>query len=216
MSSATGILFSLRHGSRGGSETHSLHQLVEIINDALIKPVEQGLPLSLQLAVAGNGAKQSGGERSIDALEELEEDERHRVTAGQDAIPAGMRHFLDESLCSELRQIVAQRPQTVAGRGTAERIEDFRVEFGSRECRAAGNMGKANQRVHQRQLARVVEFQTGYAFAARQDGRFSEFAQLTAVDERLQDILLDVLVIVVDSRELLPQLRKVSTALFTP
>jgi hypothetical protein len=52
--------------------------------------------------------------------------------------------------------------------------------------------------VHQSKLARMVELEARYAFAARQDGRFSEFAQLAAVDECLKDILLNVLAVVIN------------------
>ena len=70
-------------------------------------------------------------------------------------------------------------------------------------------MCKPDQRVHQSKLARMIEFQAGYAFAAGKNGRLGELAQLAAVDECLQDVLLNILVVVDDGRELLPQLRKV-------
>jgi len=42
-------------------------------------------------------------------------------------------------------------------------------------------MCKADQRLHQSKLARMIEFEAAYAFAAGKDDRFREPAQMTAV-----------------------------------
>jgi hypothetical protein len=77
-------------------------------------------------------------------------------------------------------------------------------------------MRKADQGVHERQLARVIQLQARYALAGGQDRGSGEFSQLFPVNEGFQYILLDVLVVMVDGGELLAQLGKVSTDFLTP
>lgn len=60
-------------------------------------------------------------------------------------------------------------------------------------------MCERDQIVHQGKLARMIELEARYAVASCRNGRFSQFAQLTAVDESLQDILLNVPVVLIDA-----------------
>src|SRR5712691_7996089 len=59
-----------------------------------------------------------------------------------------------------------------------------------------GDVREADEGVHHGQLPRVIELESWNAFAVGQACRFGELAYLAAVDERLQDILLDRLVAV--------------------
>ena len=61
----------------------------------------------VQAMVSGKGAQQSGGERCVDALEELEEDKAHGIAAGRQSVSAGMRQFVDQVLGSEFGEVVA-------------------------------------------------------------------------------------------------------------
>ena len=63
-------------GSGSRFQADSLHQLLRIINHALIKAVDLRLPMWRQLSITCHGSKQSCGEGSVDALEKPEEDER--------------------------------------------------------------------------------------------------------------------------------------------
>ena len=54
----------------------------------------------------------------------------------------------------------------------------------------------------------MIQFQAGDAFAVRQNRGLGQFAQLPAIDERLQYVLLDVVVVVDDRRHLLSQFRE--------
>ena len=77
-------------------------------------------------------------------------------------------------------------------------------------------MGEAHEGVHQGELPRMVELEAWDALAGRGDGWLSEAAQLAAVDEGLQDVLLDIEVIVVDGAEPVAESRECSIALLTP
>ena len=64
------------------------------------------------------------------------------------------------------------------------------MEVTSREGVPSGEVGETDERVHQGELARVIEFESGDAFAIRQPRGFRELAQLAAVDEGFEDVLL--------------------------
>ena len=55
MRSVTRTLFSL-HSVSGGLEADGLHEFVQIIDHALIQPIESRVLLLLQLAVAGESS----------------------------------------------------------------------------------------------------------------------------------------------------------------
>jgi len=63
---------------------------------------------------------------------------------------------------------------------------------------AGGDVGEAHEGVHQGELSGMVEFQTGNAPPGWTNGRLSELAELAAVDEGLQDVLLHVEVVIGD------------------
>lgn len=144
--------------SGGGLQTDSFHQFVEIVGHALVQAVNLRLPLLLQCSVAGKRTKQSCSKRSVDALEELEKEQRDGVAGGQQAISAGVRQFPNQRFGPELQQVIAQRCQTVVGRGTAERFNDIRIEFCRGERGTGSDVCEPDQCVHQRQLTRMIEF----------------------------------------------------------
>jgi hypothetical protein len=51
-------------------------------------------------------------------------------------------------------------------------------------------MRKADKRVHEGELARVIELKPWNSLPGRCDSRFCKLSQLTAVDKGLQNILL--------------------------
>ena len=74
---------------------------------------------------------------------------------------------------------------------------------------AAGDVGEAHERVHQGKLPRVVELEAGDALARRRDRRLRELAQLAAIDEGLQNVLLYVQVVVIDRGEGIAENRQI-------
>jgi hypothetical protein len=68
------------------------------------------------------------------------------------------------------------------------------MEVSHGEGIAGGDVGEADERVHDGQLSRVVELEARNPFPVGQAGGFGELAQLPAVHERLEDVLLDRLV----------------------
>jgi hypothetical protein len=69
--------------------------------------------------------------------------------------------------------------------------------------------------MHQGELSRVVQLQTGDAFTSRQDRGVAECPQLSAVDKGFQDVLLDIQVVVDNRGQLWPELREMVDGLGT-
>jgi hypothetical protein len=81
------------------------------------------------------------------------------------------------------------------------------VQVRGGEVITGGDVGKAYERVHQRDLPRVIEFQTWDALPVREAGRFGELPQLPAIDERLEEVLLDREIAVGDGAQFSPGVR---------
>ena len=77
------------------------------------------------------------------------------------------------------------------------------VDLRGGECISRGDVGEADESVHQRQLSGMIQFQTRNAFAVRQDGGLGQFAQLAAIEKGLKDVLLHVVIVVDHGRHLL-------------
>ena len=75
------------------------------------------------------------------------------------------------------------------------------MDFGSGEGIAGCDVCEAHERVHQGELPRVIELEARNALSGRRDGRLRELSQLAAIDEGLQNVLLDVEVVIVDRRQ---------------
>ena len=63
----------------------------------------------------------------------------------------------DESLGSQLAEIVAERGKRIAVRGTSERLDDVRVDLRGSKAIAGGDVREAHEGVHQGELAGVIE-----------------------------------------------------------
>ena len=74
------------------------------------------------------------------------------------------------------------------------------TDFGGGECIAGCDVREAYKRMHQCKLPGVIELETWNALSGRCDGRLRKLSQLAAIDKRFQDVLLDVEVVIVDSR----------------
>lgn len=79
------------------------------------------------------------------------------------------------------------------------------MEIAGREGVARRNAGEADERMHQRDLAGMIEFQAGNTLAVGQPRGFGELAQLAAVDEGFEDVLLNREIPVGDCRHRVAQ-----------
>lgn len=84
------------------------------------------------------------------------------------------------------------------GLGHPQSIQSRVVKIGRGEPATGGDVGKADQGMHDRQLSRVIQLETGDPPSTGEHGRLGQFPQLPAIDKGLQDVLLDGVVVVDD------------------
>ena len=77
-------------------------------------------------------------------------------------------------------------------------------------------MSKAYQGVHEGQLSWVVELESRDAFTAGEHGGLDQVMELTSVNKAFQDILLNIKIVVANSREPVTELGEVFNGLFDP
>jgi len=165
--------------------------------------------LGLESCVCFDGAEKACGEWRVDAFEELQEDEADRVSLRQQLITARVGELGNKTLGAEFREVVAERSERVVLAGAAKRFDDGRVDFGGGEGAAGRDMREAHERMHEGQLPRVIELEAGDALSGSGDCWFCKLSQLAAIHKGLQDVLLDVEIVVVDSRHGLAESGKV-------
>jgi len=117
-------------------------------------------------------------------------------------------NLLDQTFGSELAEIVAQRGEVVVSGGATQGLGGLGVQFCGGKGAFGGDVGEAQQSVHQGQLPRVIELQAGNPFAVGQDRGLAELVKLAAIDEGFENVLLNVEVVVDDRGKLLPELGK--------
>ena len=179
-------------------ESDSLDECIKVIDDPVVEAVELRSPLVSDSGISADGTKKSRGQRGVDALEELQEDEADRVSLRQELIAVGTWKLGDEPLGSQLGEIVAERGKRIAVGGASERLDDVRVDIRSGEAIAGSDVREAHEGMHQGELAGVIKPQSWNAFPCRTNGRFGEPSEFAAIDEGLEDILLHVEIIIVD------------------
>ncbi len=81
------------------------------------------------MAVGRDRTEKTGGERRINALEELQEEKADGVALGQQLIAARVRKLDDKAFGTKLGQVVAQRSKGVGPRIRSEGVKDMRVDF---------------------------------------------------------------------------------------
>jgi len=166
--------------------------------------------------VGGNRAEESSGQRSIDAVEEFQEDQADRISFGRQAVAAATGQLFDKAFRAEFGEVVSKGGQAVLFGRATEGGNDVQVDFACAEGVGGRDLGKSYEGVHEGQLSGIVELEARNAFAGRGDGGLGQPLKLAAIDKRLKDILLDVQVIVVDRGELARNAGRCSIALFTP
>src|SRR6266571_4978848 len=101
---------------------------------------------------------------------------------------------IDEAFGAQLGEIVSKRCQRVVGGGSTQSIGGVGVDFGGGEAILCRNVRKADERLHECELSGVIELEPWNAFAVGQNRGLGELEQLSAVHERFQDVLLDVVI----------------------
>jgi hypothetical protein len=143
-------------------------------------------------------SKNAAGPWRIELLEKLQVDNTNVVAIFREPVTAGFRQPFDKSLRTSFRQVVTQRSKRVFGSRTAQRFSRIRKEFSCHERIGSGDVGEAHQSMHQCQWPGMIQLQTGNPLAVRQYGGLTEHAEWVAIEERLQDVLLNIQVSVRD------------------
>lgn len=173
-------------------------EFLEITGNAPVEVINLRLPLRLEVAVASNRAKECRGEGSVDALEELEEDERDGIATGPEAVSARVRQFFGQALGPELGKAVAEGCQAITGSGTTKRVDDFRVNLGRVNVEDAAMCAKRTSACIRASWRGWSSFSPGIRLPLGRTAGWLSWRKLPAIDKCLQDVLLNVLVVVVN------------------
>lgn len=76
-------------------------------------------------------------------------------------------------------------------------------------------MAEAYEGVHESQLTRMIQLQPRNALAVGEKRRLRQLPKLAAIDKSFQDVLLDVVVIVDNGGDPLPQLWQILDGFFS-
>ena len=130
-----------------------MQERIEVRDDALVETIELMALVLGHAGIRGYGAEQTGGQRCVDTLEELEEDHADRVALRAEPIAPGVRDLFDEAFGSQLGQVVAYRGESILIGGHVEGGGSRRMEIARREAIATRNVGEADEGVHYGQFA---------------------------------------------------------------
>src|ERR1043166_2856669 len=121
----------------------------------------------------------------------------------------GVRKFLDQPLGAQFGEFIAEGSQFISGGGASQRGGDLRVEFAGGEGSCRRQVREADQGMHQRQLAGMIELESRDPPSAGAESGLAELAKLAAVHAGLQDVLLGVQITVDDGSGSTSQLRQI-------
>ena len=168
-----------------------------------------------EVAIAGERLEETGGERSIDALESLEEEHADGIALVGETVAARVGAVcLPGAWRAVWRGRSAAMPGSI-GTGKSESVQHRRAEIGGGERGAGGDVGVADQSMHHRRLPRVIELKAWDPLSVGQGGGRSQFLELAA-DSFPQDVLLGIVVVVNDLGHALAQLRQVFDTFVDP
>ena len=88
------------------------------------------------------------GERSVDTVEELQEQDAEAKALRSQTVRLGLGHFEDQALGAEFGKVVAQLAQTVAVGGYAERFRGALMQVTGTKPAAAREMTEARECLH--------------------------------------------------------------------
>ena len=78
--------FVLVVGQLRGFQADSADEVIEVIDDALVEPIELGPLAQVESTVCGDWAEKACGEGGVDSLKELQENEADRISLWQELV----------------------------------------------------------------------------------------------------------------------------------
>jgi hypothetical protein len=178
-----------------GVEAYGLNERIKTVDHPVIEPVELRSFFTVEPGIAAHGAEKACGQRRVNALEELQENEANRISLGQELVAAGVCDFGYEALGAQLGEVVPEGSEGVAVGRAFERLNDIGVDFRGGKGIAGSNVCEAGESMHQGELPRMIKPQSGNALSGLSNRRLGQASQVAAVDECFEDILLDIKVI---------------------
>ena len=140
----------------------------------MVEAVELRSLVMMDLCIGADGAEKASGQRGVNTFEQLEEDQAERVSVGEKLISAGIWNLGDKSFGPKLGEVIAEGGERIAIGRASECLDDVGMDFGGGKAIAGGNVREADERMHQGELAGVIEPQSRNASSGRGYGRFSE------------------------------------------
>jgi hypothetical protein len=104
-------------GGWGECEAEGSQEMVEGVGNALVSAVERRAPAVGEGLVSGDRVEESSGERSVDAVEEFQEDQADRISLGRQTVAAGAGQLFDKAFGAQLGEVVSKGGQAVLLRG---------------------------------------------------------------------------------------------------
>ena len=132
----------------GEGEADGSQEMVEGVGKTLVKAVKRRALGVGEGLVGGNRVEESSGQRSIDAVEEFEEDQADRISFGRQAVAAATGQLFDKAFRAEFGEVVSKGGQAVLFGSATESGNDMRVDFACAEGVGGRDLGKSYERVH--------------------------------------------------------------------
>jgi hypothetical protein len=123
-------------------------EMAEGVGEALVKAVQRRAPMLGEGLVSGDRVEESSDQRSVDPVEEFQEDQTHRVSLGRQTVAAGAGQLFDEAFGAELGEVVSKGGQVVLLWGATERGNDVGIDFAGAEGVGGRDLRKADESVH--------------------------------------------------------------------
>src|SRR5947209_20630413 len=123
--------------------------MVEGVGKALVKAVERRALAVGEGLVSGDRVEESSGQRSVDAVEEFQEDQADRISLGRQTVASGAGQLFDKAFGAQLGEIVAKGGQAVLLRSATEGGDAVRIDFAGAEGVGGRDLYNADKRVHE-------------------------------------------------------------------
>ena len=94
--------------------------MVEGVGKALVQAVERRAVGVGEGLVSGDRVEESSGERSVDAVEEFQEDQADRISLGRQAVAAGAGQLFDQAFGAQLGEVVSEGGQVALRRSATK------------------------------------------------------------------------------------------------
>ena len=152
-----------------------MDQFVEGSGDGGVESVELA-ETSIESFVRRKWREDSAGQWGIELFEELQVDDADLVTRFRESVTAGLRDPLDKRRGASFGEVITQRPKRIFSGGEAKSFSGIGMDFGGGERVTSGDMGEADEGMHQRQLPGMVQLQARNPLAIGQCGGLAELA----------------------------------------